>query len=181
MNILSSMLNYLLTKAKTAANKIGTTTMTTTATTLTGAVNELNAKRGNNLVAAYLTEEKALSTAYTIVPMGAEIAIGSSFAATSDGGYRALRTGSVLVSASCGMKDLTSADSALVCIGRYNNGGWVYESAGHFALGSSSNRSCDISTYAMYVSQNDVIYLRARNVTAARGSVSSARIVVEYI
>ena len=180
MNILSSMLNYLLTKAQTAANKIGTATMTTTATTLTGAVNELNAKRRNNLVAAYLTEEKALVTAYTIVPMGAEIAIGSSFVATSDGGYRALRTGTVLVSASCGVKDLAAADVVLLCIGRYN-GGWVYESAGHFALGSTTNRSCDISTYAMYVNQNDVIYIRARNVTAARGSVSSARIVVEYI
>ena len=179
MNILSSMLNYLLTKAQAAASKIGTATMTTTATTLTEAVNELDSKRRNNIAAGYTSEAKNLLRDYSIVPMASDYVVGDSFVGVSDGGYRATKNGTVLVSASCNVAGINAGDVVTVGIGRYNNG-WVYESYAHFMVGVTAG-SCDVSTFAMGVLQNDIIYLRARNMTAARGSVTAARIVLEYV
>lgn len=139
-----------------------------------------DAVRGGRIGAGYNTVTKALTTNYSIVPMGGNYASGSVFARTNDGGYRALKAGLVLVSASCAVADVNANDSVLVGIGRYN-GGWIFESHGHFGAGVAAERSCDISTFPMIVSQNDVIYLRARNVSGARGNVTSARLLLEMV
>lgn len=160
---------------------IGDNTMTTDASTLTGAVNELDAKRSNNIASGYAIAAKAFATTnFTIIPMATDYVVGQSFVKISDGGYRATRSGLVLVSASCNISGVNADDVILVAIGRYN-AGWVYEAAGHFAVGIATDRSCDIANFMMNVNENDIIYLRARNATAARGSVTSARMTIEYV
>lgn len=136
--------------------------------------------RQRNIAAGYANTEKSLTVNWGIVPMGASTIVGSSFEAMSDGGYRALRSGTVLVSASCNISNVVGGDVVQACIGRYR-GGWVYTSDARFAVGITTDRSCDIATYAMSVTRNDIIYLRARNVTSARGKVTSARMVVEFV
>ena len=136
--------------------------------------------RKRNIAAGYANTEKSLTVNFGIVPMGVSTIVGSSFEAMSDGGYRALRSGTVLVSASCNISNVVGGDVVQACIGRYR-GGWVYTSDARFAVGITTDRSCDIATYAMSVTRNDIIYLRARNVTAARGKVTSARMVVEFV
>lgn len=136
--------------------------------------------RQRNMAAGYANTEKSLTVDFGIVPMGVSTIVGSSFEAMSDGGYRALRSGTVLVSASCNISNVVGGDVVQACIGRYR-GGWVYTSDARFAVGITTDRSCDIATYAMSVTRNDIIYLRARNVTAARGKVTSARMVVEFV
>jgi hypothetical protein len=179
MNILSSMLNYLLTKAQSAANTIGTGTIATTANTLIGAVNELNAKRHNDTAAGYTSESKALTTSYGIVPMSGDYILGSSFQTVSDGGYRALRNGTLLVSAYAYVSGVNAGDVVAVNIGRYN-GGWVWESVTTLVAGTTE-RSCVIANLPVGVNANDIVYLRARNITSARGNVTSARMVAEYV
>jgi len=136
--------------------------------------------RQRNIAAGYANTEKSLTIDFGIVPIGDSTVVGSSFEAMSDGGYRALRSGTVLVSASCGISNVVGGDVVQACIGRYR-GGWVYTSDARFAVGITTDRTCDIATYAMSVTRNDIIYLRARNVTAARGKVVSARMVVEFV
>lgn len=136
--------------------------------------------RQRNIAAGYANTEKSLTVDFGIVPMGVNTIVGSSFEAMSDGGYRAVRSGTVLVSASCNVSNVVGGDVVQACIGRYR-GGWVYTSDARFAVGITTDRSCDIATFAMSVTRNDIIYLRARNVTAARGKVTSARMVVEFV
>ena len=136
--------------------------------------------RQRNMAAGYANTEKSLAVNFGIVPMGVSTIVGSSFEAMNDGGYRAVRSGTVLVSASCNISNVVGGDVVQACIGRYR-GGWVYTSDARFAVGITTDRSCDIATYAMSVTRNDIIYLRARNVTAARGKVTSARMVVEFV
>lgn len=136
--------------------------------------------RKRNIAAGYTNTEKSLTVDFGIVPIGDSTIVGSSFEAMSDGGYRAVRSGTVLVSASCNISNVVGGDVVQACIGRYR-GGWVYTSDARFAVGITTNRSCDIATYAMSVTRDDIIYLRARNVTAARGKVTSARMVVEFV
>lgn len=136
--------------------------------------------RQRNIAAGYANAEKSLTVDFGIVPIGVSTVVGSSFEAMSDGGYRAVRSGTVLVSASCNVSNVVGGDVVQACIGRYR-GGWVYTSDARFAVGITTDRSCDIATFAMSVTQNDIIYLRARNVTSARGKVTSARMVVEFV
>lgn len=136
--------------------------------------------RRRNMAAGYTNTEKSLTVDWGIVPMGDSTIVGSSFEAMGDGGYRALRSGTVLVSASCNISNVVGGDVVQACIGRYR-GGWVYTSDARFAVGITTDRSCDIATFAMSVTRNDIIYMRARNVTAARGKVASARMFVEFV
>lgn len=136
--------------------------------------------RRRNIAAGYANTEKSLTVNFGIVPMGDITIVGSSFEAMSDGGYRAVRSGTVLVSASCNFSNVVGDDVVQACIGCYR-GGWVYTSDARFAVGITTDRSCDIATYAMSVTRNDIIYLRARNATSARGKVTSARMVVEFV
>lgn len=136
--------------------------------------------RQRNIAAGYANTEKSLTVNWGIVPMGANTIVGSSFETMGDGGYRALRSGTVLVSASCNISNVVGGDVVQACIGHYR-GGWVYTSDARFAVGITTDRSCDIATFAMSVTRNDIIYLRARNVTSARGKVTSARMVLEFV
>ena len=178
MNVLSSMLSYLLEKAIAAATIIGSAELTTAARTLTGAVNELNAKQRNNMASGYGSSH-GLSTSYSIVPIDNDYILGSSFANVSDGGYRARKSGTLLVSAYLYISGVNAGDTVLVNIGRYN-GGWVWDSVTTVASGTTE-RSCVIANLPVGVNANDIIYLRARNVTAARGTVTGSRLVAEYV
>lgn len=138
------------------------------------------ANQRNNIAAGYATANKALTTDYTIIPMGADYVLGSNFTRVSDGGYRAGKSGTVMVSAGCNMDGFTSGDTVMACIGKYNSG-WQFTSVGHFPSIIGAGGSCDIVGHVITVNQGDVIYLRARNTNAARGNVTSARLIVQYI
>ena len=97
--------------------------------------------RQRNMAAGYANTEKSLTVDFGIVPMGVSTIVGSSFEAMSDGGYRALRSGTVLVSASCNISNVVGGDVVQACIGRYR-GGWVYTSDARFAVGITTDRSC---------------------------------------
>lgn len=138
------------------------------------------ANQRNNIAAGYATANKALATDYTIIPMGADYVLGSNFTRVSDGGYRAGKAGTVMVSAGCNASGFNSGDTVMACIGKYN-GGWTHTSVGHLLSTIGTDGSCDIVGHVITVNQGDVIYLRARNATAARGNVTSARLIVQYI
>lgn len=138
-----------------------------------------NNMRKNNIVAAYGSSQ-TLGTSFVIVPMGGEYTLGPSFVRVSDGGYRAVRDGLLLVSAYCVISSLNSSDTVIMAIGRYN-GGWVWESQGTIVSGATSQRTGCIANFPMYVEAGDIVYLRARNATAARGTISSSRLVIEYV
>lgn len=137
-----------------------------------------NITRKNNIVAGYGSSVN-LSTTFVIVPMGGEYVLGSSFEKVSDGGYRALRDGILLVSAYCLVSSVNSSDTVIMAIGRYN-GGWVWESQGTIIPGETS-RTGNMSNFPVPVNAGDIVYLRARNTTAARGTVSPSRLVIEYV
>ena len=172
------MLSYLLEKAIAAATIIGNTELTTAARTLTGAINELNAKNRNDTVAGYGSAQ-SLGTAFSIVPMDGDYVLGASFTNVSDGGYRVRKNGLLLVSAYVYISGVNAGDSVVVNVGRYNSG-WVWESASYIATGTTA-MTCVISDLPVGVNANDIIYLRARNTTAARGTASSSRLVAEYV
>lgn len=140
---------------------------------------ELRNIRKNNIVAGY-GSSVALSTTFVIVPMGDEYILGSSFIKVSDGGYRAVRDGVILVSAYCLISGVNSSDTVVMAIGRYN-GGWVWESQGTIVSSETTQRTGCIASFPMYVGAGDIVYLRARNITAARGTVSSSRLVIEFV
>ena len=150
-------------------------------TRLTDLEQEVEAsERRKGIATGYSTASKALSTDYTIVPMGADYVVGSNFSRVSDGGYRANKAGTVAVSAGCFISGFTAGDLILACIGKYN-GGWQYTSTSHLISANGTSGSCDIIPHIIGVSVGDIIYLRARNTTAARGNVTSARLFIEYI
>lgn len=160
-------------------NKIGSTTMGTTATTVTGAIAELVTKRSNNLVAGY-GRSGALSNDYAIVPVTSEYVLGTSFEKVNNGGYRATRAGILLVSAYCYAAGFNAGDVIGLDIGRYNSG-WVWTSPTIFMPAGTTDRTCTIANFPVQVSAGDIIYLRARNASGARGSVAASELVIEYI
>lgn len=150
-------------------------------TRLTDLEQEIEAsERRKSIATGYSTASKALSTDYTIVPIGADYVIGSNFSRVSDGGYRANKAGTVAVSAGCFVSGFDAGDLILACVGKYS-GGWQYTSTSHVISANGTSGSCDIIPHIISVSVGDIIYLRARNTTAARGSVTSARLFIEYI
>lgn len=159
-------------------DKIGSTSMGTTATTVTGAIAELVTKRSNNLVAGY-GDSRELSTTFVIVPITSEYVLGASFEKVSDGGYRARRTGLLLASAYVYVSGVNASDVVALKIGLYN-GGWTWESATVLIAGTTE-RTGFITNFPVGVTANDIVYLRARNITGARGNITASRLVLEYI
>jgi len=150
-------------------------------TRLTDLEQEVEAsERRKGIATGYSTTSKALSADYTIIPIGADYIIGSNFSRVSDGGYRANKAGTVAVSAGCFVSGFNTGDLIQACIGKYS-GGWQYTSTNHFISANDTSGSCDIIPHIVDVSVGDIIYLRARNTTAARGNVTSARLFIEYI
>lgn len=137
-------------------------------------------KRRNNTAAGYSSSNKALATDFTIIPMGMDYFVGSNFTRVSDGGYRVNKAGTVSVSAGCFFNGFNAGDVIIVCIGKYN-AEWQYVSTSHFPSIIGTSGSCDIVSHLIGVSAGDIIYLRARNATAARGVATSARLFIEYI
>jgi len=158
---------------------LGNETMGTTATTITGAIAELVTKRSNNLVVGY-GGSRDLSTTFVIVPVTNEYVLGASFEKVSDGGYRATKDGVVLVSAYCYASGFNTDDVVVLSIGRYNNS-WVWTSDTIVMTAGTTQRTGVIANFPVQVNAGDIIYLRARNAAAARGSVASSRLVIEYI
>ncbi len=136
------------------------------------------AQRRNNLAAGYGTTG-TLGTAFSIVPMEGYYAVGTSFQNVSDGGYRALRTGLLLASAYVYISGVNASDVVALNIGRYN-GGWVWESPTVLVAGTTE-RTGFITNFPIGINADDIVYLRARNITAARGSIIASRLVLEYI
>ena len=144
---------------------------------ITGYIDNL---RANNIASGYTNTAKSLLTNFTIVPMTEDLFTGTSFEKTSDGGYRALHRGILIVSASCYVSGVKAGDAVLIAVGRYK-GGWTYQSTVHYAVGTNTERSCEIASYVMGVEKDEIVYLRARNVDGARGSITNARIMLEYV
>lgn len=138
----------------------------------------VRALRKNNMVAAF-GATKALGTTFSIIPMDSEYVLGASFEKVSDGGYRATKDGVVLASAYVYISGINASDVIALNIGRYN-GGWVWESATILVAGTTE-RTGFITNFPAGVSADDIIYLRARNITAARGNVISSRLVIEFV
>lgn len=141
---------------------------------------ELSNRRINNLVYGYTETAKALATAFAIVPLDNTPFIGDAFVPVYDGGYRCTKSGIVLVSASGAVDGVNDGDVVVASVGGYYSNAWVYESQGFLASGIT-NRSFIVAQSLHRVQQGEIIYLRVRNSTAARGSVLQARMTVEYL
>ena len=135
--------------------------------------------RVEDMASGYLTTAKSLATSYDIIPIGADLTLRGNFERSSAGGYKALKAGAYKIAAFAYMTSLNADDTAIFVVSRYN-GGWVSDSPGVLAVGKTE-RSMSFPTMVMTVAENDIIYLRGRNVTAARGSVTSARILIEPV
>ena len=135
--------------------------------------------RSNNIAAGYGTATKSLTQNFVIMPIAGNYTIGPKFTRLSDGGYRCLNAGLVLVSAYAYVSGINASDVVAVNIGRYN-GGWVWQSNTYFPAGGSE-RSVNIANMPIAVNAGDIIYLRARNITAARGTAEAFLLVIEYV
>lgn len=135
--------------------------------------------RNEDTAAGYLTTAKSLTTSRAIIPLGENSLLRGNFTKSSDGGYKALRAGTYRVSAFAHVTSANADDTIAFNISRYN-GGWVYDTSSVYAVGKT-DRSASIPAMVLAVNENDYIYLRGRNVTAARGSVDSARMLIEAL
>ena len=135
--------------------------------------------RSNNIASGYGTATKLLTQNYVIMPIAGDYTVGPKFTRLSDGGYRCLKAGLVLVSAHAYISGVNEADTVAVNIGRYNRG-WVWQSNTYLSAGGQE-RSINIANLPISVNKDDIIYLRARNITAKRGAAEGFRLVIEYV
>ena len=138
-----------------------------------------------NIASTYLQSADsptALTQSMKIIPLKGYLLVRGDFEQVSDGGIKVTRSGggTLQLSASANIDSANASDTLAFNIGRYN-GGWVAESSGLVASGTGTTKSCLIPSFVMSANQGDIIYLRGRNVTAARGNVTNGRIVMEYI
>lgn len=123
----------------------------------------------------------SLATAYKIIGCGTNMTLENDlFYFTSDGGIRVLKAGLVYAVGYINVASVTSGDVVQAAIGSYANGGWKHESDSMLSAESSTRRTLNVFTL-INAAAGDTIYLRAGNSTAARGSVSSAKLVVFQI
>lgn len=149
-------------------------------TSVTPIMDTVSIIRRNNMAAGYATASKSLTQTYAIMPIAGDYTRGAKFTRVGDGGYRCLKSGLVLVSAYGYVSGVNASDTVTFNVGRYNSG-WVWESNSYVAPTGGTARSVDIANLPFSVNADDIIYLRARNVTAARGTAEGFRLVVEYV
>lgn len=99
------------------------------------------------------------------------------FAMVSDGGIRVLKDGLIIAFAFTHTVSVNTGDVISLAIGSYQ-GGWKHQSFSTFSpTGNVSANSSEVFT-VFAASAGDVVYARARNITAARGSIDHAKLVV---
>lgn len=147
---------------------------------ISGVWNIYGLDRVNDLASGYLSTSQALTTSLTIIPMENDYFLRGMFTRTNDGGYKATKKMSCVVSASGHVNSSTAGDTLVFSLGRYK-GGWTFTGQGFMAAGATSDRSFSIPPYPMIVDENEIVYLRGRNATAARGSVDAARLLIEPV
>lgn len=136
--------------------------------------------RSMDLAAGYLSTSTSLTTSLAIIPMGEDYFLRGCFTRTSDGGYKASKRLACVVSASGHVASATTGDTLVFSIGRYK-GEWTFTGQSFMAAGTTTDRSFSIPQYPMVVDENEIVYLRGRNATAARGSVDSARLLIQPV
>ena len=136
--------------------------------------------RSMDLASGYFASTQALTTSLAIIPMGDDYFLRGCFTRTNDGGYKASKKITCVVSASGHVASATTGDTLVFSIGRYK-GGWTFTGQSFFAAGTTTDRSFSIPPYPMAVDENEIVYLRGRNATAARGNVDSARLFIQPV
>lgn len=147
---------------------------------VSGVWNIYGLDRKADMATGYLSTAHSLTTSLTIIPMEQDYVLRGCFERTNDGGYRASKSITCLVSASGHVGSATTGDVLVFSVGRYKSG-WTYTGQSFMAAGTTSDRSFSIPSYPMTIAENEIVYLRGRNASDARGSVDAARLVIEPI
>ena len=171
-----------------------TTALSTTnapaASQITTQISNISSKV-SNLDGKYKTMVIGLYTSDTPIPLASPSALikcpnilhsgsASYLNKTSDGGIRCLKGGVIVVYGFINITGLnTNDDIGVYCI-NYNNGTTFDNSVFRFTAGQISVSGAMF--WVIFCNANDIIYLRAYNNTSAtRGSVTQARLMVEYL
>lgn len=133
------------------------------------------------LAAGYGTTSKSLSTSFAIMPVDNNYFIDSScFQLASDGGYRCLKAGLVKIDSNITVSSVNTSDVVQMNVSVYRSGSWIW-TGDSFMFDGTDYRTCTYGTQIREVQANDIVYMRVRNNTAARGSFTSGRLIVEYL
>ncbi len=142
-------------------------------------IEELNSKSVSMVVLSKIASDPdiSLSTSMKIVscPNLMRVSDSNTFGQTSDGGVRIKASGTFLILAFVNVSSANASDDVRITCTRNRSGSIVdsYESA--FSSGTFKTVTAMwINTY----NADDLVYIRARNVTGARGSATQARFVV---
>lgn len=124
------------------------------------------------------------STEWTKVPLDSinPTDLKGSHLELSDGGIKCKKAGFVKFSGQCYITDLTAYDTIGIGIEKSSSSSmssWFYRKQNHTTMYNA------VTDFVVDVKEGDIIYLMARNSTAARGTISSGRsstrLVVEYV
>lgn len=179
------------------STKIGSAEMGTTATTLTGAIAEVNDSVNTNTediatlnsnpcnVLAFavgrLSANQGLTTAYRTVNMGAPILnIGNAFTIMSDGGFKPSLNCDVRITGYIRITGLAAGDVINLAYGVYSSGSWVSEGYAMRITAPGSELTLPIE-YIASAPSSGIIYLRASNQTASRGTINYGQCMVERL
>lgn len=153
---------------------------------INGVWNIYGVDRIEDVASGYLTAANAvaLTTSLQVIPMDTDYITRGCFERTGDGGYRTKKAMSCKVSASGHVASATVDDVVIFNISRYSSAGggsWTMTGQSFMCAGTTTDRSFSIPEYLVQIPENEIIYLRGRNASGARGSVDAARLSIEPI
>lgn len=121
----------------------------------------------------------SLSTSNKVVPLNSEYKVTGDFAKTSTGGVRVLRDGLVEITGSITMSGLNATDVAAALVSGSIGGVYQDESSSTYTTGTTSQ--VIVLEHVINATAGEIIFFRARNTTAARGSVVAGKMTVTYL
>lgn len=128
-----------------------------------------------------LATSQSLGTSYAIVQTKtSRYNKGSMFSVVSDGGIKCNKTALLKVTGYIAFDSASASDIIYLAASVYESGNsWVYTSYPVCVTGLASGAV--LIDILVPVTANQIVYLRARNATSARGSITSAQLNVEFI
>lgn len=125
-------------------------------------------------ITAYPTSEFSVGSSSANVPLnGIYNRLSNRFALTDDGGIQCLADGVILLSGVVRMAGLSAGDKIAANYGRYRNGELSTGYDQYASNVSGASLSVTFPPKLLEAQAGDVFYLRAYNVTAARGTVAA--------